>query len=500
MKKDIRSERVARPGFNIKSRLIWVILINLLYWALCFSAVTAPVLAKSYFIDPSAGNDDNSGQSIDAAWKSLASIDDHNIVAGDEILLKRGEVWEEKLDASLSGVAGEPIEIKTYGGGSKPVIRGISLRGNHLVFEDLTVDTNQSGDDAVKVYGDHNVLRRLTIRNGLKDGIDVSGVQDLRVEGCLIHHFLGGSFSNQVDAHGIVVKRSQRITVRDTEIHHVSGDSFQADPDRDSSNLTNDLVIENCHFWTGPLKEDFNSGWLKTDHLPEAQKQYPGENAIDTKVLKSGWENIPRMRITLKNITAHGWKQDGFISNKAVFNLKEKIEATLDGITVYDCEIAFRLRGTRGNANVLIKNAVIYNCQKAIRSEDNLENLKIYNSTFGDSIDTQLYFAGGSDGTDTWDFRNNAFVEKKPDVGIKSSNEVVANSELDTVFADTETGNYHLKSGSRLIEIGETLSSVTIDRDGSIRTSPYDLGAYEFSSSSGTHLPPMPPQNLRVIE
>ncbi len=258
-------------------------------------------------------------------------------------------------------------------------------------------------------------------------------------------------------------------------------------------------MIENCHFWTGPLTEDFNAGWIKTDHLPNNQKQYPGENAIDTKVLTSGWDTVPRIRITLRNISAHGWKKDGFIANKAVFNLKEKIEAVLDGITVYDSEIAFRMRGTRGNANVTIKNVVIYGCEKAIRAEDNLSNLKIYNTTFGNGLDTQFQFAGGGNVPINWEVINNAFVEQKPDFASDPNNLVVLGGELNSNFLDADSRDYHLKPGSIFIEAGETLVNVTVDRDNNPRTIPYDIGAYELSTDNNINPPPTPPKNLKIL-
>ena len=60
--------------------------------------------------------------------------------------------------------------------------------------------------------------------------IDAADADNLLIENCHIHHFLKGSFNQQADAHGIVVTGTQGVTIRNTEIHHVSGDSFQADP------------------------------------------------------------------------------------------------------------------------------------------------------------------------------------------------------------------------------------------------------------------------------
>ena len=60
------------------------------------------------------------------------------------------------------------------------------------------------------------------------------------------------------------------------------------------------------------------------------------------------------MRITVTNMIALVFINEGFIANRVVFNMKEKIDAILDGVTVYDSEIAFRLCSARGIANVTI--------------------------------------------------------------------------------------------------------------------------------------------------
>jgi len=456
-----------------------------------YTAVTGE--GNTYYIDQTGGSDSSDGASPTRAWKTLSNVNGKAFAPGDTILLQRGKSWDDALTISADGTASSPITIGAYGTGDDPVIEGLTIdEGDYIVVEDITVDGKKSDSDAVRVRGSQgSVLRRLTIRNGTKDGLDIARAVDLLVDSCLIHHFLAGSYAVQQDAHGIVVGESQQITIRNTEVHHVSGDSLQADQDRNPENLTNNILIEDSHFWTGPLTEDFNEGWLRG--------QNPGENAIDTKVLKSGWESVPRMSITIRNLVAHGWEKDDFVENRAVFNLKEKIEAVLDGISVYDSEIGFRVRGTRGNANVTIKNAVIYSCERAIRAEDDLENLKVYNSTFGDSIDTQLQFAGGSGGTGSWDFRNNAFVDRKPNIASEQSNVVILDGELSSNFVDTGSGDYRLNTGSSLIETGETLANVTTDRDGKIRTPAYDVGAYEFSTDSDPSGTPASPMGLRII-
>ena len=94
----------------------------------------------------------------------------------------------------------------------------------------------------------------------------------------------------------------------------------------------------------------------------------PGENAIDTKASSS----LPRATLIIRDTTASGFR-GGLISNMAAFNLKENVAVTVDGVTVYDSEIAFRLRGpgtsTTGGAWVTVKNAVVYDTTVAFRYE-----------------------------------------------------------------------------------------------------------------------------------
>ena len=57
--------------------------------------------------------------------------------------------------------------------------------------------------------GKNAIFRHLEVKNGTKDGIDAADADNLLIDNCHIHHFLNGSFSNQADAHGIVVTGTQ---------------------------------------------------------------------------------------------------------------------------------------------------------------------------------------------------------------------------------------------------------------------------------------------------
>lgn len=424
----------------------------------------------TYFIDAQLGNDGNDGLAIEQAWQSLDRLSNAALQPGDTVLLRRDSNWDQPLTLSDSGSGDQPIHVHAFGEGQDPIVSRLTIDGSHYVFSDFVVDRRGLSGDAVRVRNAKNVeLREMEIRNGVSDGIDAYGADGLLVEGLRIHHFLAGSFVDQKDAHGIVVSDTRGVTIRDTEIHHVSGDSFQADPDRDRQ-VTTDILIEGCHFWTAPLVEDFGDHWLAG--------QRPGENAIDTKMVKSDWDSIERMKITVRDVVAHGWVADDYISNRAVFNMKEKIDAVFDGVTVFDSEIGFRLRGGRGNADVMIKNAVMYDLEKAVRAEDDLENLIVLNTTFGNEIDQVLQFAGGSGGIGSWEWKNNALLASAlPSVVTDPSNRLATSDD----FLDASANKYRLAQGASLIDSGTEDSRVAIDRIGVPRPqgNAIDVGAFE---------------------
>lgn len=79
--------------------------------------------SKTYYVS-NAGDDANSGQSKNAAWKSLIKVNNTVFDPGDSILFKKGDVFIGAFSISNSGTSGSPIVYATYGTGSKPTISG----------------------------------------------------------------------------------------------------------------------------------------------------------------------------------------------------------------------------------------------------------------------------------------------------------------------------------------------------------------------------------------
>lgn len=99
------------------------------------AAVTAAILilgemsakATTYYVSQSSGNDSWTGQAAKPGgargpWKTLTRASKNTYVAGDRILLKCGDTWNEELHPKGNGTPEKPIFIGSYGKGKKPVI------------------------------------------------------------------------------------------------------------------------------------------------------------------------------------------------------------------------------------------------------------------------------------------------------------------------------------------------------------------------------------------
>jgi hypothetical protein len=81
-------------------------------------------LGSTYYVDATNGDDSRDGQSEATAWKTLNKVNSSSFLPGDQILLKRGEVWRESLVPPSSGAPGNPVKFDAYGTGDAPEITG----------------------------------------------------------------------------------------------------------------------------------------------------------------------------------------------------------------------------------------------------------------------------------------------------------------------------------------------------------------------------------------
>jgi hypothetical protein len=349
--------------------------------------------------------------------------------------------------------------------------RVLTVAHSHVTVDGLVFDGRYGQDDVVRVTsgGNHLLFTNNEVRRSTRDLIDLGAPEGVVIERALIHHALNAA-NGRTDAHGIVAGAVQDLTIRDSEIHTFSGDGVQVDPGRAAPGW-NGVTIERTRIWLAPLpaaENGFDAGVV------------PGENAVDTKANP----RFARAAIVLRDIVASGFR-DGLIGNMAAFNLKEHVDADVDRVTVNDSEIAFRLRGApSGGAWVSVKNAVVYDTATAFRYEDNIQNLRIWNVTFGSGVTRPFQPAAASNAG--LDIRNVLVLGPLPREALGRSNLSVDRS----AFADAAAHDYALSAGSPAIDAGEPIPDVTTDVAGTPRPSGggYDVGAYEFTTSDSARI------------
>jgi hypothetical protein len=424
------------------------------------SGGTPPLSGTEWFVTQGASGDGSSGNPFGRIQDAL------NVARAGDFVTVRPGTYAERLSTVRSGTAGLPITLRSAAGRASVLVtnsgRVLTVGHEYIVVDGLTLDGQYGVDDLVRVGSSSHFLqlKNSEFRRSSRDAIDIGAPNGVLVQGCLIHHALNPA-DGRSDAHGIVAGAVHGLTIRDSEIHTFSGDGIQVDAGRSAPGWSG-LTIERTHIWLQPL--------------PAAENGFPagvapGENAVDTKASAS----YPRATVVLRDVVASGFR-DGLITNMAAFNLKEHVAVTVDAVTVFESEIAFRLRGaTTGGAWVTIKNAVVSDVFTAFRYEDNIQNLHIWNSTVGANV-TQAFQAASSVSTGL-EVRNLLVFGFLPAQAAHSSNLAVDAS----AFVSVAERDYRLAAFSPAVDRALPLAEVGTDRLGVTRpqgTAP-DVGAFE---------------------
>lgn len=452
----------ARPFLRSFRRGVAAIVVGLV---LACGATT--VMAAEYFVAPGGSGSGSSGAPFGRIQDALAVAG-----AGDVITIQPG-VYTESLETVRAGLPGAKVRVRSAGGlGSVTVTanaRVLRVSHAHVTVEGLVIDAKYAQQDAVVVEssGDFFTLRDSEVRRTSKDCVDMRAPKGVLLEGVTIHHCLNAA-GGRTDAHGVVAGPVRDLTIRNARIHTFSGDAFQVDPGRDAPGWDN-VTIEGSRLWLEPLPAPANGFAAGT---------VPGENAVDTKAAPG----LPRARLTIRDTEAWGFR-DGLISNMAAFNLKENVDVVVDGVTVRDVDIAFRVRGaTSGNADarVTVQNAVIHDAARAFRYEDALQSLRLYHVTLG--LDVAKAFQSAEAPASAIDARNFLVLGSGlPAEAAGADNRAVGAAS----FVDAAGNDYHLVAGSPAVDAGSILQGVATDRDGVTRPqgSAADVGAYEYCAS-----------------
>lgn len=443
--------------------------------ALLSAATASSAPAATWFVAPGGTGDGSAPFPFGRIRDALAAAQ-----AGDVISLAPG-TYPETLATVRPGSPSAPITLRSAvprGALITHAGRVFTARHPWFVIEDVVLDGQYGASDLLRVEAAAQgfTLRGSELRRTSRDAIDIGAASDVLIEGSLIHHALNAA-DGRTDAHGIVAGAVRRLAIRTTEIHTFSGDGVQVDPGRSAPGWS-EVLIERCRIWLAPLPAAANGF---------ARGVVPGENALDTKADPG----LPRATITVVDTEAFGFR-GGLISNMAAFNVKEHVDATFDRVTVYDSEIAFRLRGPgtgHSGARVRVQNAVVHSSATAFRYEDAIEQLRIWHTTIGRDVVKPFVRAGSA--ARTLDVRSLLVL------GPSLPAEAAAPSNLAVTaaaFLDAPAHDYRLAPASPAVDAGAGIAGVGTDRLGVARPQgpAADVGAYEqraaFEDTAATEI------------
>ncbi|MGD8238808.1 MAG: right-handed parallel beta-helix repeat-containing protein [Armatimonadota bacterium] len=424
-----------------------------------------------------AGWDQNAG-SREAPFKTIG----HALAIvepGDTVIVGDGK-YEEALALRRGGESDARRVTLRAENRRKALVapkgRALTLDADYVSVVGLVFDAEYGNNTCVWAKGQGIEFIDCEIRRAGRtgpgrygDGLQFFDSRDGLVENCYIHHNLASDGTSRDDSHGVRFSHSYDMVVRGCRIELCSGDCIQADPNREP---WDNILIEGCELYGGRMPA--NDPFAHPRYPPTMS---PGEDGIDTKCDP----NAPRPHIVVRDCYVGGFC--GPIGNAAAFNIKERCDAVIDRCTVFDSFICFRLRGptSRGGSHVTVTNTVMHSSDIGVRYEDKIEQLKLWNNTWGGAIRQPFLSAGGYG--DGFEVKNCLFLaEGKPQEAGDPSNLAVGTSAF-VVPADHEWGQveYHLAADSPAIDKGVALPQVKADRDGvgRPRGARYDVGAYE---------------------
>ncbi|HUV62983.1 MAG TPA: polysaccharide deacetylase family protein [Sedimentisphaerales bacterium] len=133
-----------------------------------------------YYVDATTGDDGDTGLTEALAWKTISKVNGETFAAGDSILFKRGETWNERLTVPSAGAVGNLITFGAYGSGALPVIAGAaggdSIRSQraYIAFSDLRVKGSPTGYYDFGILAAGNTITRCWIGDGSNAALRLS--------------------------------------------------------------------------------------------------------------------------------------------------------------------------------------------------------------------------------------------------------------------------------------------------------------------------------------
>jgi hypothetical protein len=443
---------------------------------------TAVYKGLTYYVKNS-GNDLLDGRSDATAWKTLAKVQATSFRPGDNIYLKRGDIWAEDLSFPGSGAVDNVITLGAYGTvWAKPTINRLKFyrsidwygnwssrqyvtvqnirmqsvgsgaavqieAGNNIIFDNCFFDGRRQPTDVIKIYGkDTTYASDILIKNsriidgGVIDSDQFGGVQivnlskNITVQNCILTN--NSNFGVQM--YSGTYKRPDLTPLIPTGLR------------------VRDCIITNDSTATG---RGINVGWCSEDVIIE-------RNYIEGHKLGLATDGGLVKPAIFRNNIVVGSQQLFCVGNSqktiALNNTFVAGDDTINGVWY---------RGGSGSSGHVLKNNIIvvsrpYNPSILVSTWEEDTLVSDNNIIFSTTLTAPIFQAGVPTHTDT--------IEDWRRMTGQDMNSIIAEPHL--------SEDYRLTARSPGIGAGATtvLYGVTDDYFETTRTEPYDIGALAY--------------------
>ena len=148
------------------------------------------------YIDSAEGDDKNSGNSKQSAWATLVNLDKTKLKPGTTIHLKANSEFNGFIEINDSGTEENPIILKSYGDGKKPIINGNGEKKYTILLnnvEQIIIDGIEITNKGTQRLEARTGLTILAENSGDLNNIVIQNMVIRDVNGSLVKSDGGGS-------------------------------------------------------------------------------------------------------------------------------------------------------------------------------------------------------------------------------------------------------------------------------------------------------------------
>ncbi len=202
------------------------------------------------YIDSNEGDDKNSGNSKQNAWASLVNLDNTILKPGSTIHLKADSEFNGVIEINDSGTDDNPIIIKSYGNGKKPIVNGNGEKKHTILLnnvEHIIIDGIEISNKGIERLEARTGLTILAEDSGELKNIVIKNMVIRDVNGSLVKSDGGGS-AILIRKFGEKIKsRINGLQILNNHIYKTERNAinFRASANRDKWHPNLNVIVKN---------------------------------------------------------------------------------------------------------------------------------------------------------------------------------------------------------------------------------------------------------------